>query len=465
LLLAESGDLDAFWRLNYWMLFEADGTSHITESYTDLTRLPGGQSADVQTQMRILEAAKHYLSQGDPATSEWLGTDKWDRRAVAGCRAFHLLYQMDSGYLNDLEPGIWRRWTPAIVAWHWGSESHVERALVQSAYKHAPKEVLEALQMLLGDGHSSNSAVRAVECIEDSWDTSIEEVFFNSLEQLGLLSESGRFLLRVLLRHNCEKARSLAEGEISSLSEPGSESFERALVAGTSLFFQSPDCGWPALWPAITTDDGFGRALVERIAREPLYGSETEFPNRLSEKDLAEFYILLEGLYPHAQHPALTRPWIPEGTVSGLKSHVLAGLRSRGTWRACEQLRRIAQAFPEIENLKWILVQAERTTRERTWVRVRPKDLLSLTRGSDKRLVRDGDELLEATIESLRRFEQHLHRANTPTIGRLWNQKPVTPKDESNLSNEVKMHLDEDLRRRGIIVNREVEVRSPAGGV
>jgi hypothetical protein len=51
----------------------------------------------------------------------------------------------------------------------------------------------------------------------------------------------------------------------------------------------------------------------------------------------------------------------------------------------------------------------------------------------------------------------------------LWNevadghQKIIDPKDELNLSNCLKRHIDRDLEKRGIIANREVEIRPKLG--
>jgi hypothetical protein len=67
-------------------------------------------------------------------------------------------------------------------------------------------------------------------------------------------------------------------------------------------------------------------------------------------------------------------------------------------------------------------------------------------------------------LESLHRFNVQLH--GTPGIAHhLWNEVAkrdgtvYTPKDENRLSDEVVLFLNQDLRGRGIVVNREVEIR------
>jgi hypothetical protein len=84
---------------------------------------------------------------------------------------------------------------------------------------------------------------------------------------------------------------------------------------------------------------------------------------------------------------------------------------------------------------------------------------------SELRLVQSGDQLLEVVIESLKRLEATL-QGETPAAQFLWdktNENGWRPKDENSLSDYVKIHLDKDLRQRGVIVNREVEIRHGHG--
>jgi hypothetical protein len=100
-----------------------------------------------------------------------------------------------------------------------------------------------------------------------------------------------------------------------------------------------------------------------------------------------------------------------------------------------------------------------------TWGPVLPKTLLKLIQERDKRLVQNGEQLLSVLIESLQRLENKL-QGETPASVDLWNQFERTtfrPKDENDFTNYVKRHFDEDLKGRGIVANREVEIRRGMG--
>jgi hypothetical protein len=68
---------------------------------------------------------------------------------------------------------------------------------------------------------------------------------------------------------------------------------------------------------------------------------------------------------------------------------------------------------------------------------------------------------LQIVIESLERLNAKL-QGETPAVAFLWNKQAdgkLRPKDENELSDFVKLHLEDDLKKTGIIVNREVQIR------
>ena len=108
--------------------------------------------------------------------------------------------------------------------------------------------------------------------------------------------------------------------------------------------------------------------------------------------------------------------------------------------------------------------EAETLARANTWIPLKPAEFLELTKDRQNRTVASGRELLDVIAESLARFESTLHGELTP-VRNLWNiaAGKWSPKDEEHLSDNIAWHLDRDLRQRGIIVNREVQIRRSRG--
>ena len=75
-----------------------------------------------------------------------------------------------------------------------------------------------------------------------------------------------------------------------------------------------------------------------------------------------------------------------------------------------------------------------------------------MSRGS---AMRNEAELVDVVIESLRRMEKKLHD-EVPAVPFLWDG--TKPKSENDFSDWVKIHLDDDLKGRGVVANREVQI-------
>ena len=142
------------------------------------------------------------------------------------------------------------------------------------------------------------------------------------------------------------------------------------------------------------------------------------------------------------------------------RTSIINLLKQRGTYRACDAIRKLQSELPELEWLKWVLADVQDETRRITWTPSRPDEILKLTDNPELRLVQNGDQLLDVIIESLRRLDMQL-QAETPLAPYLWDRDgkaDARPKDENSLSNYVKIHLDKDVKTRGIICNREVQI-------
>ncbi|HDK7161163.1 TPA: hypothetical protein PTV68_000742 [Clostridium botulinum] len=80
--------------------------------------------------------------------------------------------------------------------------------------------------------------------------------------------------------------------------------------------------------------------------------------------------------------------------------------------------------------------------------------------------ISNGNQLLDILIDSLYDFQKEMNYSETPLVELLWNtfKDTAIPKDEGALSNFLKKHLCNDLKNKGVILNREVEVFHNQGG-
>jgi hypothetical protein len=235
------------------------------------------------------------------------------------------------------------------------------------------------------------------------------------------------------------------------------------IAAAQMLMKHAPDGGWPVLWPLIKGNGDFGRELVESLSFP--HGDNVNIAPKLSEADLGELFVWLVENYPYTEHRSSFGFIGPRDTAPFFRDSILEHLKKRGTFAACDAIRNVMERFPEYAWMRHPLEEAEWFARAATWQPVSIAEFLALALDRDKRLVETGGDLIEVILESLRRLDAKLH-GELPTAKYLWNewQKIFRPKDEQDLSDYVARHLTEDLKDRGIVVNREVQIRRGTGG-
>lgn len=470
----ESGDIEAFWTgVYHFMQYDEDGFGNVSGAEWDMTGLPGWEAADDETKTRIVEAAKQYVLEGDPQTDEWFCRDVTYRPAFAGYRALCLLLRFAPEFVDGLPVEVWRKWIPIIldfpITLNTEEEKEPHLRLVATAYGCAPDVLISTLLALIDYEDAKGSHVFVTRGLERCWDDRLAQAILDKAKDPALKPSTLGLLLGDLLSYGMRQAREFIESLVPSGAESNEEHRKRAISATSVLFFSAKDSGWGVLWPAMRKDEEFGGAVVDAVSSG---ARRADLPyEHLTERQVADFYIWMVRRYPHSDYflkhdgDGLITYGRKEN-IAEWRDDAMQHLRNRGTFEACRQIERVAEELPELQDyLKWTLYQARAETRRRTWVAPEPRHVLDLIMKRGTRLVQNGDQLLEAVIESLRRLEAKL-QGETPAAPDLWNERDdgmFRPKDEEAFSDYVKRHLQEDLKGRSVVVNREVVIRRGEG--
>jgi predicted NACHT family NTPase len=150
----ESGDVAQWWQLTMVMMLEPRSTHYPVEPEyePDLTVLPGWQTANPATRIRIVETAKHYVLEQGPEGQKWLRKDIMYRPAFAGYKAFRLLLLEAPQFVATLPVDVWKRWAPIILAVPTASingGTPDTQQLVKLAYQSAPDEIITTLLVVI----------------------------------------------------------------------------------------------------------------------------------------------------------------------------------------------------------------------------------------------------------------------------------------------------------------------------
>ena len=476
----ESGDLDAWWLLNRVLTLRPESTHFGDELAADLTILPGWQDADAPTRARIIEAAHGYLLARSPEAQRalqermhtWMGQALTiDFPLYAGYRAFLLLQREAPELLETVSPAVWQQWAPMLASYPLQRDNAAmayHTRLIRTAYQHASAEIVATCLDQIDQQNREMHALNCLHLVEACWDSQLEVALLSKAHDTALDAVCLRDVLTVVVTHDPAAASTIAETLFHAAYTAGD--YEQATVVAGVLIAHTPDASWKYIWPLLVQDDSFGRELLLRLQRIEAF--EHALAQRLTPDQVAALFLRMVELFPPAEDPPGPSGFVSDRQLLSIwRSQLIASLQQRGTREGCEALRTILHVHPEMEWIRWMLVDAERLMRRRTWPGFKPEAILAMVQDKERRLVQNGEQLLAVVMESLVRLQETLH-GETPARIFLWNELPAgdegqkryRPKDENSLSDYVKLHLERDLKQRGIIVLREVEIRRAVGG-
>ncbi|PIG91713.1 hypothetical protein CSQ79_19415 [Gloeocapsopsis sp. IPPAS B-1203] len=376
----EAGDLSAWWQLNMKMTLKPESKYYDNEFELDLTKLPGWQEAEEPTRRRIIEGAKQYVQHQDDINYDWIGTNTFNRPALAGCRAFQLLLKQNSDFLEHLSPEIWKKWVPIIIAApssNQHEDSYLE--LVKCAYINAPEESIKTLITLINQQNQERDYLSVIDRFDKCWDKRLKLALLEKAKDPKLKPKCLGEILEKLLKQGFTEARNFAKSLISFALPSDENEREKVLIAARVLVENSDPCSWSFIWSLIQQDSSFGREVLELAACHHLH----EIQLNLTETQLADLYVWLVRQYPHNEDPdhsneVLAHWATARDDMARLRDNVLTQLKERGTLQACAEIQRLIQELPNIAWLRKTLINAQINMRRKTWQPPKPEEVLQL---------------------------------------------------------------------------------------
>lgn len=500
----ERGETKEWWRTNIWLA--ANEYGNFNDWYGDIRQMPNWEHLKRSTRERLLSLGIDYVFNAPSETKEWFGRYAFWRPAVAAYRMLFLLHDLGL----ELPVQIWQKWIPAIIAFpsHFVRSEHEKHwQFVAAAYQNDGECLRYYLQEFLTYLHNPNNDISIIENylhrFTSCFDGELAHILLAYLDDPNIKPEHYGGTLNFLLQKRVPGACSRAATDFQTLHgryqlmmmhivvlanlQMVKQSFKLIVAKVIQATFgdaykcrdeavrlaanliASPVHGdwWNTIWTITQNDEEFGRRIIETTSgihddrRIAIIGSQ------ILEKDTANLYLWITERYPHQEDPELDGWVSPRHTVADWRDSLLTQLAERGTFEALTELDRIAAAYPDLYQPKRLRKYLIEHLYKKTWHPPQASDVLSLLRDNEQRFVQTDNQLLDVVIESLDRLQRRL-QGETYSAVDLWNVIPneaiCRPKDENALSNYIKRHLEQDLKERGIIVNREVEIRQKEGG-
>jgi len=516
----EDGKLESWENLTRVMTLEPNSTHYGDVFNTDLTELPVWKVADTSLRSRIIIAAKKFVCEYKPylpiyiqpilntyafycyGIPVWIGAKTLARLAdlyvnevlkkcalrdsdFLGYKAIKLLLKESSTFANTTTTCLWKSWTPFILITYLdkSQRSQEDKDILSLVYQNARDMVITWLMFLIqleAFSHNDFFVINKIEIIMDDY---LAESLLNQAKDDSINLHCFAQIIEELVDYGHDESISFVRSLVSQYSNDN----EKAVLAARVLLCHSGRGNWDILWQAFTDEVNFGRKIFESAAEY----SQGNILN-LNDKQLADFYVWLVRQYPHSEYR--------NSRIAGFRDSVLTKLVEAGTTLACIEIQRIIRELPHLNWLKLTLLDAQNALRKKNWNPVIPSEFFQLVSSSNMRLVQDGEQLLTVLIEELEGLGRKFQDQRPAAID-LWNEiewgqikrlfsglsakikslfsldisfdfgtlkninwkklkgSTYLPKDEERLSDYVERYLQNALKSRGIILNREVEIR------
>ena len=454
----EQGEKDAWWTLIHVMAFREDG-SHADAHATDITALPGWDVLDEPTKEKFAGFAEDYLLAQKPKANNEPRTF-YQNDSAAYKALFYLKVHAEKMY-NLLPLTIWEKWATIIIRypiWSDRDNMSIHQRLIQSVYNKMQPVVLKCLGKCIDEENKQGGNLGLLDKFDFCSNENLCLYLLNKAKRKVITTDTLASLLSKLIDWQFNDALVYSRKLVYSSSK------DKAIIAASALLFHSPLNEWDFIWKKIKSDLEFGKALMLQVAGVSEY--KKSITNKFSEMQLADLYIWLATNFPHKEDPDHDGVFSPTARdqMIHFRDGVLEALKLRGNDLSCEAIERILSELPELDWLASTLEKAKKIRVEKAWIPPSPHEVLSLIQNSNSRLVKDGDQLLDVVIEALQRIQSKL-QGETPAAFLLWDQVVKRPKWENDFSDFIVLQLKDELANRGIILNREVEIRSSRSGL
>ena len=476
LVRAGNDEWQAWWQLNLVLMLTPESRGIGDDLNYFITSMPGWVNADESVRRRIVLTAERYLTHADTSAENWLGQQQMHLYSndLAAMRAFILLLQVSSEAYNRISVIAWEKWTPVIVGLPRigvTDKSPEIRILLIDALTRAPESFISTIRKII---HMEKDRIRAATesqvpnsplpflilfDLEGCWEhEGLKEALFEEMTVTDIRPSEYTAILDALLKADYEPAFEHGLRSIEVLAE--------STLGIADLFLRrAPSRVWPSLCPKLVTDDGLARTVLLKAANRSFL--EIHFYADFLDKEIADFYLLMERLFPPENDPEGLSGFVgPLDMIPTLRDDAPRILATRGTKEAVRELRRLATEKPNRAILPFELSRGERNMRQKTWTPLTTREIFALTDRPNARLITSATDLMEVLEETLSKYETELHGAQNP-VRDLWDrqgsQRIYRPIEEPAVSDVIARYLRRELEGRGLFANREVEVKRRPG--
>lgn len=459
--LFDRGDLQVYYRIQQTLSIDSRGKQLAVDLISDLHQFPSWELLDSPTQQRVVRASARFLGERSCQTENARSNGGVSEEAQAGFRAFMLLQSDDPEAFNALSPLVWQNWANAIATFPVNLDNANESNLLATAYRFAPDDLLHEINELCLAEDKRSKNVFTHRKLEALWDARVASSVLSLLKRV-VHPESFQNILAMLLAHECSPAWDFAISIIQKRLSKDPDKRALVRVACICLVESSLARAWAPIYVLLTKRPSFGRKILLAAIGEPAERARPIIDSLPEENCIRLVNWLGTQIAKQKRCESSASRRRGKKTLERIHTAVLQQLAARGTEEAFECLCSLERDSSAPHSLRWAVLEAEYQLVSARWHRIPPAELRQLARDASKRLVTDESMLRDVLIESIKRFEANLNGKYFLTRF-LWDKQlgsgNFIPVEENTFSDFLRTHLETDLAERGVVLNREVQLR------
>jgi hypothetical protein len=450
---------DAWVNIVRQMTLEPEKGMYGDDHEASVLDLPGWIAASDETKDRVALAAERYLRHSSFFEMDWPTEGSVLQGAYGAVQALHLCVEREPSFIQA-NPDLATRCVRSVVRFHVHTKASqsVQQQLIQGLMVKFGEGIIVALIEEICQDNDRHGHYQKPAIVETAWTPVLGERLLHLLQKGRFKPSVVTPLLAQVLELFPEKSIAFPS---SSLTDATADELKTEAITAVAVGWMKgdPKSAWTLIWPLMQQDEEFGQVMVHRLSG-PIH-EPARFLSEIDVELLADFFIWMAERYSYPP-PNDTEDYKPTKPVyeQHLKNDALEHMKKRGSFKAVAAIQRVMKALPHYEWLRAHLDEADLQARAVTWNPFTVLELRAFMASISNRLVGSENDLQEILLESLARLQQDL-RGETPCARFLWdvNGNLAQPKEEDALSDFIVTHLRRDISSRGIVVNREVQIR------
>ena len=462
LALSEAKDVGYFPTLCRELTLEPRSTHYGSGRF--LTDMPGWREAAPGTRIRIVEAAKRYLSM--ETIAETLSSRLApNTHHIGGLDAMWLVLDRDPDWLISRPESWWNGWCRYILAESIlnmaGEPADPKLRLVALLNGGAPSSVCREVLHLLSSNETHERHRRlsdALRLLADQANTRLDEKLCDALERGKVQEEDIVDVAEFVLRRAEGRSLPMCCHILENAGDrPEGSQAEHVAVA---LLRNRLDASWTALKKYLDADADRARRILKAFADGEFY--EFRIIGSVSTQQLGELAGILLNLFPPDEDEDGGGVVGSVDTARFLRDQLISHLGRLRDEQSVDAFRRLEQRLGD--RYPWLAgarIRVERAYRLTRWSPFPVDVIADVMDAETRRLLRSDEDVVDGIECVLDQYAEALRRDGMESVEDLWNTAngaAPSPKAEEHVSRKLCGVVRSYFQRYAVTADREVEI-------